>query len=163
MELSRIKVCVCVCVFFCFILILSSKMSMKCISIIISHFSDQKLANLFMSMKKTRNVQFNLMSMSNDILFTFDHFHLNFLYFISLCFTLLLLFLSYLFFWFLCVYNTTFMISYIDLIAFSLIFLFNIFIFLFLLLIVASLYLREHFSYRKNSYFLFFCCRCCCW
>ena len=61
----------------CF-LILSSKMRMKCISIIISHFSDQKLANLFMSMKKTRNVQFNLMSMSNDILFYFWSFSSQF-------------------------------------------------------------------------------------
>lgn len=137
----------CVCVwFFCFNLILSSKMRMKYISIIISHFSDQKLANLFMSMKKTRNVQFNLMSMSNDILFTFDHFHLNFLYFYFFMFLPSCSFSYLLFFWFLCVYNTTFMISYIDLIAFSLIFLFNIFIFLLLLLLVASLYFKGTFS-----------------
>lgn len=144
MELSRIKVCVCVCVYF---LILSSKMGMKCISIIISHFSDQKLANLFMSMKKTRNVQFNLMSMSNDILFTFDHFHLNFLYFIFfMLFFLTLLLLIFIFIFFFGSFVCTIPLLWSLILISSLLVWFSSSDFLFFL---ASLYLREHFLIAK--------------
>lgn len=133
---------------------------MKCLSIIISHFPDQKLENPFMSMKKTRNVQFNLMSMSNDILFffyfwsfssQFSLFYFFFLFHFPPPWCLLLCFL-----WFLCVYNTTFMISHIDLIAFSLIFLFTFLRFSFFL------FLWHHFIWgnifnKENSYFLSCC------